>query len=185
MDLRFFFIFLSVLIGLVISIVIIINKSKSSRLKSIDDNGTPLVLKRIESFDDNKYVHGVFKSVISSIRLEDGWTSEVSWDRILFKKKPTSGAGGITLKVNYDIVSDIFHIKKVTLTDEFERRDFTCSVDDLVNDEILTIYKHYSNSIEAENNDRKAIIDRSLSNIRSVIGKSADRDDKINKILEK
>ncbi len=188
-----------ILVGLALMVYLIIKTMLAIRNKKTDGgimgilgaaDSLPTVLKKVEAFDENAYVYEIFKAVFVSIGLVDDWSIDVGWDKILFKKKKSNSVNGvwkpdssITLRVEYEFVGDIFTIKKVILTDELERRDFRCYSDKLSESEILIIYNAYSDSVDKSNEASKEVVDRSLLNIRNIIGKAADREDKLNKIL--
>jgi hypothetical protein len=174
-----------------------ITKEKN-KLKEVEktDFGTKLEEKikeadlvEIKEFDDDEYVREVFNSVFYSIQCDD-WSKDISYDKIKFSKKKQTdryNSKSVTIEFDYRFDSDkdykkrIFTIKDVKLIDgSYTSFYFKGSLPIEVK---KFLYDVYSEWINERNSKEKEKVDKSLENIKDILGKASERGAKLDELL--
>lgn len=146
-------------------------------------------LVEIKEFDDDEYVREVFNSVFYSIQCDD-WTKDISYDKIKFSKKKQTdryNSKSVTIEFDYRFDSDkdykkrIFTIKDVKLIDgSYTSFHFK---GELPIDIKKFLYDNYSDWVNKRNSQEKEKVDKSLANIKDVLGKASERGAKLDELL--
>lgn len=163
------------------------SKKLSKRGESTEEEKEKLV--EIGEFNTAEYVDSIFDTVFYSIQ-NDNWVSEISWDKISFSKHKMESRydkKSISIAFTYKFEEDrdrkrIFTIEDVILKDESNIKSFTYR-DKTPEDVKIFIYKIYSDWITDKNQKEKERVDKSLENIKSVLGKASERGAKLDELL--
>jgi hypothetical protein len=138
----------------------------------------------IMSFDKDEYIKEVFNSVFYSIQFED-WEKEISYTKISFSKKnPGNGFRDekISIEFRYHFEEKIFTINDTKLIDDKSFNTFNYK-NKLPIDIKKFLYEIYSNWVNERNFKEKEGIDKSLKNIKNILGKASERGSKLDKLL--
>lgn len=143
----------------------------------------------IKEFDDDEYVREVFNSVFYSVQCDD-WSKDISYDKIKFSKKKQTdryNSKSVTIEFDYRFDSDkdykkrIFTIKDVKLIDGSYISFYFKGVLPIEVKKFL--YDIYSEWINERNSKEKEKVDKSLENIKDVLGKASERGAKLDELL--
>lgn len=174
-------------------------KSKTDLPKS--DFGTNLPIEKkekekevdlveIKEFDDDEYVGDVFSSVFYSIQCDD-WSREITYDKITFSRKKQFdkyNSKTISIEFEYRFESDkdykkrVFTIKDIKLRDTGGYTSFSYKGTPR-NDIKKFIYDIYAEWVNDKNKKEKEKVDKTLENIKEVLGKSSERGAKLDELL--
>lgn len=143
-------------------------------------------LVEIKEFDDDAYVSDVFNSVFYSIQCDD-WDREITYDKITFSKKKQLdrfNAKSVSIEFEYkfeDYTKRIFTIKDIKLRDGSYTSFYF--KDKLPLDIKKFLYNIYSDWVNERNKKEKEKVDKSLENIKDVLGKASERGAKLDELL--
>jgi hypothetical protein len=146
---------------------------------------------KIEKFDKDEYINDTFISLFHSIQVDNEWKRDLYGESIKFTKthyeQKDNNYTGLTIVVsihfNYKFKSNKFTIESITLKNETSY-DSDYSYKGVAPDDVKSfLYEIYSKWINELNLKEKAKVDKSLSYIKTIIGKSAERDSKISNII--
>ena len=194
---------------IVILLVWYIKRSKIKQISDIDPLEKPKekvkevkepVLVELSDFDSDEYVNDLFNSVFHSIQVDTEWKREISYDKIVFKKEKMVSSyhkKDISLTfsyrfehVNRDKPSGILEPRTITIHDielrdgssSYSRFNFKGQLSNEVKSFIYSVYALWKNKANAK---LRAEADKSMADIKSVLGKSVERDEKLDKLLGK
>ncbi len=146
---------------------------KKIPLREEDEHLREMGFENIEKFNESSYMSEVFLDAIQSIRNEEGWTFQTNKSEMSFTKER------LDLKVIFED-SHAFRITSISMHIGYKSFYFSSK---LKESEYRFFYEKYADTINSTNSAKKERIDRDLSEIRSILGKSSSRDRKIDSIL--
>jgi len=145
---------------------------------------------QIVDFDSDEYVNDIFNTVFYSIQT-DNWDKEISWDHITLtksKKVTQYKTKEVSIVFKYEFESKvrggrIFVISDIFLKDK-SGNIFTYKKTKYLSKEVVEfIYGVYSDDIIKKNLDKKDHVDKTLVDIKDVLGKSSERAAKLDELL--
>ncbi len=147
---------------------------KKIALREEDETLREMGFDNIEQFNESSYMSEIFLDAIQSIRNEEGWTFQTNKNSEMSFTKER-----LDLKVTFDD-SRAFRITSISMHIGYRSFHFYSK---LKESEYRFFYEKYADTINSTNSAKKERIDRDLSEIRSILGKSSSRDRKIDSIL--
>lgn len=176
------------------------NKDKKKKSTNTPPTPTDLVVEKsavkevdfteVKEFDSDAYVDDIFSSVFYSIQ-NDNWKIELNWEKIIFSKEKVESQYNrklVIITFTYRFEEDrnerkrTFIIKDIVLEDKADHKTFTYK--STISDDVkIFIYKIYSDWVNESNAKKKEKTDKSLLNIKSVLGKASERGAKLDEIL--
>lgn len=159
-----------------------IAKPKEKKEEEIDISN----MKPIPDFNEHEYTQERFDIALHSIKTDKNWNSVT--DNTVIKLRRTDGGLSVVACFEYSFSpknhNGIFRIdiaNIVTSTGSYGREyRFNGTVD---HEMVVFLYKIYIDWKNKSNEDRKIEINRNLETFNTVVGKVADRDKKIDGIL--
>lgn len=173
-------------------------KNNSTTTSAIPEKESPKIKEKeeiefleIKEFDDDEYVAEVFNTIFYSIQTDDDWVSDFTYDTIKFtKNKQFDRFNSKTISIEFEYKFDYLdkeYKKRTFVIKDIKLKDGSYSTfyfkDQLPIDVKKFLYDKYSYWTNEKNSKAKEKVDKSLKNIREVLGKASERGAKLDELL--
>ena len=182
--------------GLIIGLIAIpLFKLISEKLKQMsvdDDDPTEVVvisdneMVAIIGFDEGEYTSKYFSIAEHSILTDNDWNCSLDYREILFYKRESkrSDSPQLTMKIDYHTENGLFKVRSSRLSSSRGTYSTDYTISGELSKELITLaYKKYVEWVNRKNEEKKLEIDKKLETFQSVLGKAAERDMKLDELL--
>lgn len=144
-------------------------------------------MEEVKNFDQKKYTNSYLTKSIRSILIDTDWDSSVS-DGIIYFRKSGEDKSALHLRVEYDFRDGKFNPKEMRLeiySNQSYSYEYSIYGDksDMSSDFLKFCYKKYFIWKTDKIRKEKEEVDKKLKSFNKVLGKSVDRDMKLDELL--